>query len=99
MFLQASVILLTEGGVPQCMLGYHPTPREQTPPLDKAPPWEQTPPRSRHPPGAEHAGRYGQRAGGTHPTGMQSCSRNKIHFCLHFMAESINSIVTVHFPT
>ena len=25
------------------------------------------------PPGAEHAGRYGQRAGGTHPTGMQSC--------------------------
>ena len=43
------------------------------------------PPRSRHPqeqtpllgadtaPGAEHAGRYGQRAGGTHPTGMQSC--------------------------
>ena len=26
------------------------------------------------PPGAEHAGRYGQRAGGTHPTGMQSCS-------------------------
>ena len=25
------------------------------------------------PPGTEHAGRYGQRAGGTHPTGMQSC--------------------------
>ena len=25
------------------------------------------------PPGAEHAGRYGQRAGGMHPTGMQSC--------------------------
>ena len=24
------------------------------------------------PPGAEHAGRYGQRAGGMHPTGMQS---------------------------
>ena len=43
-----------------------------------------TSPRSRHPhpepgtprdqtPWAEHAGRYGQRAGGTHPTGMQSC--------------------------
>ena len=31
------------------------------------------PPWSRHPPGADHAGRYGQRAGGTHPTGMQSC--------------------------
>ena len=30
------------------------------------------PPRSR-PPAAEHTGRYGQRAGGTHPTGMQSC--------------------------
>ena len=26
-------------------------------------------------PGTEHAGRYGQRAGGTHPTGMQSCYR------------------------
>ena len=36
------------------------------------------PPRSRHPPGAdtppaEHAGGYGQRSGGTNPTGMQSC--------------------------
>ena len=56
------------GGLPQCMLGYHPhplgagTPPEQAPPLP-----EQTPPRP------EHAGRYGQRAGGTHPTGMQSC--------------------------
>ena len=54
----------------------HP-PQEQTPPEEQTPPWEQTPPRSRHPPGAdppgaEHAGRYGQRAGGTHPTGMQS---------------------------
>ena len=32
-----------------------------------------------HPPGADispcavHAGRYGQQAGGLHPTGMQSC--------------------------
>ena len=25
------------------------------------------------PPGAVHAGRYGQQAGGTHPTGMHSC--------------------------
>ena len=39
------------GGLPQCMMGYHP-------------------------PGTEHAGRYGQRAGGTHPTGMQSCCLN-----------------------
>ena len=26
-----------------------------------------------HPPGAVHAGRYGQPAGGTHPTGMHTC--------------------------
>ena len=62
-----------------------PPPRKQTPPAEHTPPhgadippgadppdqappsWEQTPP------AAEHAGRYGQRAGGTHPTGMQSC--------------------------
>ena len=63
-----------------------PLPQEQTPPGSRHP-QEQTP-LSRHPPpgadtpspreqtpppGAEHAGRYGQRAGGTHPTGMQSC--------------------------
>ena len=46
------------GGLPQCMLGY-PSTREQTP-------------QSSHP-GAVHAGRYGQKAGGTHPTGMHSC--------------------------
>ena len=59
------------------MLGY--TPRQ-------TPPWEQTPPAGsrhtpiiRHPPGsrhplcAVHAGRYGQQAGGTHPTGMHTC--------------------------
>ena len=40
-------------------------PHEET--LPEVTPWEETPP-----PGAEHAGRYGQRAGGTHPTGMQS---------------------------
>ena len=72
MFLQVSVILLTGGA------GGYLTPPQSTPPS----PLEQTPPRSRHPPeqtaspGAdppEHAVRYGQRAGGTHPTGMQSC--------------------------
>ena len=121
MFSQASVIVLTGGCLPQCMLGYTPwwqTPPEQTPPsgadtprADTTPwsrhpprsrhPLKQTPPRadtsgsrqpppkadtpqSRHPPPrsrppradplpAEHAGRYAQRAGGTHPTGMQSC--------------------------
>ena len=60
-FSQASVILFTgEGGLPQCMLGYHPP--DQTPPPHQA-----------HPHGAEHTGRYGQRAGGMHRTGMQSC--------------------------
>ena len=51
----------------------HPSPPRPCthPPPDHAhtnPPTMQPPP-----PGTEHAGRYGQRAGGTHPTGMQSC--------------------------
>ena len=33
------------------------------------------------PPCAVHAGRYGQQAGGMHPTGMQSCSTS---FVLHW---------------
>ena len=37
------------------------------------------PPGSRHPPGTEHVGKYGQRAGGTHPTGMQSCFTMRLH--------------------
>ena len=66
MFLHVSVILST-GGVPQCMLGYHnPSRREQTPP------WKQTP-RKETPPCGVHAGRCGLEAGGMHPTGMQSC--------------------------
>ena len=47
-------------------------PPEQTPtPPDQTPPWEQTPP----PPGKQTPG-YGQRAAGTHPTGMHSCCTN-----------------------
>ena len=46
MFLQASVILSTGGGLPQCMLGYHPP--EQTPPGADTP-WEQTNPRQTPP--------------------------------------------------
>ena len=44
-----------------------------------------TPPRTRgrHPPGAVHAGRYGQLAGGTHPTGMQSRL-----FCLQLVSSN-----------
>ena len=47
-------------------------------PLVGGTPWEGGPPGTMHPqtmrpPGTEHAGRYGERAAGTHPTGMQSC--------------------------
>ena len=41
-------------------------------PQDQPPP-QADPPRTRHPPSAVHAGRYGQLAGGMHPTGIQSC--------------------------
>ena len=51
----------------------HP-PRTRYTPRDQVhPPRPGTPPGLGTPPGTEHAGRYGQRAGGTHPTGMQSC--------------------------
>ena len=52
-----------------------------TPPRTRYTPQDQVhPPRPGTPsPSAEHAGRYGQRAGGTHPTGMQSCC--KVYFC------------------
>ena len=55
-----------------------PHPPDQAPPWDQAPPTGQAPPGTRHLPsrhqsGAEHAGRYRQQAGGTHPTGMHSC--------------------------
>ena len=67
----------SQGGSAPLHAGIH-TPQDQRqPPL---PPGPGTPPgtRGRHPPGpdtpsAVHAGRYGQQAGGTHPTGMQSC--------------------------
>ena len=58
--------------------GIPPLSRDQAPPSDQAPPWNRHP-GTRHPPGeqtppcAVHAGRYGQQAGGMHPTGMQSC--------------------------
>ena len=62
MFLQASVILLTGGYL---------TPRSRHAPPEQTP-REQTPPGADIPP-SQHAVRYGQRAGGTHPTGMQPC--------------------------
>ena len=59
MFLQVSVILSTGGVSASVHAGI--------------PPQEETPPQEENPPGTKHAGRYGQRAGGTHPTGMLSC--------------------------
>ena len=67
MFLHVWLSFCSQGGVclSACWDTTHP-PQEQTP---SSPP----PPGSRHPTGAVHAGRYGQQAGGTHPTGMHSC--------------------------
>ena len=48
-------------------LGRHPQPPRQTPPGQTPLPWANTPPRP-----------DSQQAGGTHPTGMQSC--NKYYF-------------------
>ena len=48
-------------------------PPDQAPPLEQAPSQTRNPLDQAAPPSTEHAGRYGQRAGGTHPTGMQSC--------------------------
>ena len=85
MFLHVSVILSTEGVLPQCMLGYHPlppgagttpeqtpTPREQTP-QEQTPQEQAHPPRASPPPGAVHAGRYGQQPDGTHTIEIHSC--------------------------
>ena len=48
------------------------TPQSRYPPGAGTPRSRHTPP-TRHPSGTAHAGRYGLRAGGTHPTGMHSC--------------------------
>ena len=51
------------------------TPWYQVHPPGPGMPWYQVhpPPRTRYTPQTVHAGRYGQQAGGTHPTGMHSC--------------------------
>ena len=73
----------------QTPLRADPLPWDQAPPAPHSPgpgtSPEQTPPRCR-PPCAVHAGRYGQQAGGIHPTGMQSCSN-----CEHVATGSTNS--------
>ena len=50
---------------------HSPLPGSRQPPI----PWEQTspPPGVDPTPGTVYAGRYGQQAGGTHPTGMNTC--------------------------
>ena len=58
------VILFTGGGLPQCMLGYHPPGMEAPPPA----PGSKHPPRKEAPPPREAAA-----ADGTYPTGMHSC--------------------------
>ena len=68
------------------MLGYHPSLQPNPPPPGGQPPPGADTPRSIYtpqdqvspsgpgtPPCAVDAGRYGQQAGGMHPTGMQSC--------------------------
>ena len=64
-FLHLSVILFT-GGSTSLHAGIHPLGADTPQDLRQAPPT------------AVHAGRYGQQAGGTHPNGMQSCSKG---FC------------------
>ena len=79
------------------------SPPQQTPPLDQAPspqtrsPLEQTPPQTRHPlprtrpphtHSAVHAWKYGQQAGGMHPTGMQSCNHYYFVHCKGWVSAS-----------
>ena len=83
MFLHVSVILLTGGVSASVHAGIHHPPWKQTPTpgADTSPgadtPGADTPgadtPLEETPPGAVHAGRHGQQAGGTHPTGMHTC--------------------------
>ena len=76
-------------GIPPPGPGRHPLGPGRHPPPDQMPlgpgiPRDQAgtprpdPPGTRHSPGAEHTERYGQRAGGMHPIGMQSCLVNDI---------------------
>ena len=91
MFLHVCVILFMGGGLPQCMLGYSPARRPpwqgdlpgKADPPGKADhpwqgdrPWQGRPPARQILPCAVHAGRYGQQAGGMHPTGMQFLFNN-----------------------
>ena len=66
MFIHLSVILFTEGVSASVHAVIHT-------PGSRHPPWSRQPPGSRHPPAQCIAGRYGQQAGGMHPTWMHTC--------------------------
>ena len=74
------------GGSASVHAGYPPPPGADPPGADTPPradtPLGADPPLSRPPgadtPDAKHAGRYGQHAGGMHPTGMQSRFKKKL---------------------
>ena len=79
-FLHVCVILSTGGGSASVHAGIpppwsRPNPQsrhlpEQTPRREQTPPWSRPPP----PPPRKQTPAYGQRAAGTHPTGMHSCN-------------------------
>ena len=76
-FLHLSVILFT-GEVPPVPEAGNPPHRTRDTPhgtmhTHPLPDQRQAPPGSDTPAAAVHAGRWAQQAGGTHPTGMQSC--------------------------
>ena len=83
-FLHLFVILFTGGVCEADPPGSRPRGVDNPPPgadtpRTRHPPWQQTHlnPPTRHPPGPDPPGKqtqaYGQRAAGTHPTGMHSC--------------------------
>ena len=72
------------------------TPQEQTPPGSRHP-LDQTPPRS-DTACAEHAGRYGQCTGGTHPTGMQSSYYHTFAFALAQCERALSRFFVLTFP-
>ena len=68
---QGRVSVPVHAGIPPGPEADTPHDQRQTPPHDQR---QTTPgPEADPPPFAVYAGRYGQQAGGTHPTGMQSC--------------------------
>ena len=76
--LQADTPPSPQAGTPPPLGRYTPPwvgtpPWASTPPGQVNPPWAGKSPQAGTPPGVVHAGRYGQQAGGTHPTGMHSC--------------------------